>query len=151
MIPTQAVFERMMELLGADTATLNTTGSPTDAKVGLFINDFAPNAAMVLADLTEATFDGYVQIPADGHPHPQSLDPSNGNSRVTLLPSAGGWHWETTGLTDLPQTVFGYFVIGHGVLLNLAKRFETPIVLTGANQSIDIQRIGMQQSFNSLT
>jgi len=138
MVPTNTVFERMLSLLGADTATVGTVDAPTNCQVMLIKSTFVPGPTTRLADLDEADFDGYAQVACAGAPKPQSNDPSNGDSILTLTPSTGGFTWETTGLTNLPQTIFGYAVIGHGPEIVGSALITPTVTLNGINQSITV-------------
>lgn len=138
MVPTDTVFARMLALLGADTLTVGTTATPTACTVALVKATFSPGPTLRLADIVEADFDGYAAKTVASAPQPQSNDPSNGDSILLIPPLAGGFNWETTGLTNLPQVIYGYVVIGHGPEIVGSALISPPINLTGVNQGISI-------------
>lgn len=134
----------MLILLGADTATFN---SPADnLLVHLFQNDFSPNPAMEVSDFVEASFGGYDPITVVLGPCPQSNDPATGDSLMDIRPTSGGWLWEVSTTTGIPQTIYGYYVTDEGgsVLLG-AERLLTPVTLTAVNDSVAIQRVYARQ------
>lgn len=140
MIPSKQISERMMTLVGADTATLATAATPTEVQVHLSKTPFTPSPTIVFADLTPPDFDGYAHIAAGAPPWVETLDPASGAVKLLLPMPAGGLVWETTGTTNLPQTIYGYMVIGHSSVNCGAALFNPPIVLTGVNQSIIINQ-----------
>jgi hypothetical protein len=150
MVPTSLLFQRMLVLLGADTFTLGTTSGPTTCKLHLAKAAFTPSQDLTLADFVEADFDGYAEKSAVAGPMPQSADPTNADSLVDIPPGAAGYLWETSGVTNLPQTIFGYYLEGHGPLLMGCQLLPEPITLTGINQSIFVPRVGFRQLAGSV-
>jgi hypothetical protein len=149
MQATLAIREKMAQLLAADTATL---AQAADANVvALVMEEFNPSEASAIGDLTLSTFDGDTPLEAELGAQAEGLDPTNNDAIITILPPVGGWRWETTGTTNLPQTIYGFaLVTDAGVLLG-CETLETPITLTGVNQVIQLPVVAFRQLANSLT
>lgn len=114
-----------------DYATLPTDPAFETPTMHLFQNDFAPNVAMVLADLTEATFSGYAAAAglAWGAPF------INADGRAeTDLPSQQFQH-DGGAVANL---VYGYYLTNAaGTVLYGAERFaDAPIAMSFATNAI---------------
>jgi len=150
MTPTLSIFERGMVLLGSDTTTLAPAANAL--KVLLLKANFTPDPGLVIGDLVEADFDGYAAILAALAALPESLDPATGDSLLTVGPPAGGFRWETTGLTNLPETIFGFALTNNGkTTLYGCELLTPPIILNGINQSIALDPIGFRLLAGSIT
>jgi hypothetical protein len=150
MIPTLAIREKMAQLLAADTATLAQAANAN--KMALVMNDLAPSEGTVLSDLTLATFDGNTPIDVGLNTQPEALDPVTSDAIIDFKPPVTGFRWETTGVTNLPQTIYGYALVDNGITTLLAcERFDTPITLTATNQRIDIGAPNLRQRANSVS
>jgi len=149
MWATLALREQMAKLLAADAATL---APAADAlQVVLLKNNPPVGENLAFADLQLADFDGSAALEPGVGAQDEGLDPSNNDAIVTMLAPAGGWRWETTGDTNLPQTIYGFALLDHaGTLLLAAETLPTPITLTGVNQQIDIGSVTLRQLANSL-
>ncbi len=151
MIPTLAIREKAMQLLAADAASL-APADPNGNKMALVMAAFVPAESLVFADLTLATFDGSTPIVSGGGTQPEALQPSTNDSVIDLKPPAGGFRWETTGLTNLPQTIFGAVLLNNAADLLLASAlFDTPITLTAVNQRVEFNEAEITQRADSLT
>lgn len=138
MIPTLLLLERIGILVGSDTTTFANADNPL---MCLAKNDFTPGPGLTLTDLTQADFSGYSSRALADGAQPESLDPATGDVLVDLLPTDGNWLYETTGLTHLPQTIYGFYVTNEdGDALYCAERLETPINLIATNQSFVLPR-----------
>jgi len=103
----------------------------------LFQNNLVPTPATVIGDLTPCNFDGYAPLAKDAASPSVATDPATGDKIVRIPDPAGGWTWLTTGVTNLPQTVYGYALTdGTGADLYGVTLFDTPVVLTGAGQEV---------------
>lgn len=138
MTPSRATFRNVMTLLGADTVTLAAALS-----VRLITTAFAESMDYVPLTADEATFDGYAGIDRVAATRPTSDDPATGNRVLTITPPLGGWRWESTGLTNLPQTINGYVVMLGAATIALTggtmlacKRLDTAITITAADQAV---------------
>lgn len=142
MLPMKAVRKQLGELLAADATTL---APAADANtVALIKAAFVPDEAMVAADVTLADFDGSTPIAAAVGAQQAGIDPATGQQIITIKETAGGWRWETTGVTNLPQTIFGYglFNDDQTVLLGLAL-LDSPLTLTEAGQEVNLGAVTM--------
>lgn len=136
MIPTIAIREAMMELLAADTATL--APAALGNKMALVMAPIVPAEDLEFADITLATFDGNTPIVCGTGTQPSGLDPATEDSVIDIKVPAGGFRWETTGTTNLPQTIYGYVLLNNAADTLLASAaFDTPIVLTAINQRVE--------------
>lgn len=137
MLPMIAVRKQFGELLAADPTTL---APAADANViALIIEDFTPGEDLVAADLTLADFDG--STPKAGALGTQQcgIDPITGDQVVTITDPVGGYRWETTGVTNLPQTVYGYGLYNEALTTLLAvEKFPAPYLLSAAGQEINV-------------
>jgi len=138
MVPIAALRLAALELLGADSATLN-PGVGDEVEIMLVQNDFAPAESIILADVTLANFDGSTAISAGAGAQPVLADPGTNDAIMDIKMPAGGYRWETTGMTHLPQTIYGYVLLDSAhTVVYAAQRFVSPITLTAINQRIDI-------------
>lgn len=134
MNPTQEILDAAATLLAADTATLDAVA---DVELILFQNNVTPTPATVVGDLTPCTFDGYAAKAKAASAPTVSTDPATGDKLIRIPDPAGGWTWQTTGVTNLPQTVYGYALTdATGADLYGVKLFDTPVVLTGTGQDV---------------
>jgi len=142
VIPTQEVFELGPTLLGSDTATLNNMAT---LRVGLVKEPIVPGPGLAYGDLVFADFDGYAAKTPVAGVQPESVDPSNGDAILSIVPPAGGWRWETTGLTNLPQTIYGFALYNTaGTVLYAAEALAVPVELNGLNQSVNLPEVAMR-------
>src|SRR5713226_9047204 len=101
MVPSNAILDRIAVLLADDTTTL---AAVLALKVHLAIAPFTPSRDLDVTTLTEATI-----TPTAGN-QLEYVDPVTGLRTVELTPPIGGWHFQTTGTANLPQTVYGWYV-----------------------------------------
>ena len=136
MKPTRAIRNAAADALAAQAATL---APATDAnKMALIMAPFEPGESLTFADLTLATFDGATPILCGTGTQPTAYDPSTDDSVIDIKPPAGGFRWETTGTTNLPQTIYGYCLLDNAAaVLYAAAAFDVPVILTGINQRVD--------------
>jgi hypothetical protein len=137
MTPTQLILQAIVDLLAADPTTL---APPANANhVHLAMAPFTPSPNVVIGSFTEATFTGYTPKNVGVGAQQDFYDPVTGLKTIQLLEPAGGWHWQTTGTTNLPQTIYGYYVTDNtdAVVLGCAL-LDSPVLLTDAGQSVDV-------------
>lgn len=150
MIPTLAIREKAMQLLAADTATLAQAADPNH--VVLVKNEFTPGEGAVIGDLTLADFDGSAALECGLGTQPEGLDPANADALITFVPPAGGWRWETTGVTNLPQTIYGFALTNEAeTTLFACARLPTPITLTAVNQVVSLGDLTLRQLAGSIS
>jgi len=136
MTPTLAVREKAMQLLAADAATLAPAALAN--KMALVMATFNPGESLTLADLTLATFDGATPLDMGIGAQPEALNPGTTDSVIDLEVPAGGLRWETTGTTNLPQTIFGYALLNNAEDTLLASALlEDEVTLTAINQRVE--------------
>lgn len=138
MKPSQALFERAFILLGADSITLSKSSGGVN-KILLIKEPFTPASNLDPTTLTEADFDGYAAREVLTGGLPQSIDPATGDSLITAPPDTTPYLWETTGVTNLPQTIYGFVLtnIDKTVLYGSAL-LPANVTLTAVNQSIQL-------------
>lgn len=140
MAATKAFLLAAAQAIGADSLTLNQGDGNV---ISLAKNEFTPGPNLTLADLVEADFDGYAALSSSTDPT-VALDPATQDYRIRIPDPAGGWRWVTTGVTNLNQTIYGWFLTGQdsGALWD-AVRLQTPIILTGVGQEVVLGDIAM--------
>jgi len=150
MQATLALREKMAQLLAADTGTLAQAADPNHAV--LLKAAFTPGEGVLMADLTPADFDGSTPLECELGTQEEGIDPNTGDAIITLGPPAGGWRWEVTGVTNLPQTIYGIaFTNEAETVLFAMLKFETPIPLSSVNQAINVGPLTLRQIAGSLT
>jgi len=149
MQTTLAVREKAAQLLAADTSTL--APAVLANKVALIKAAFTPSENLAFSDLTLADFDGSTPLDCGTGTQPEGLDPNTNDALIALKTPAGGWRWETTGTTNLPQEIFGFALLDNALAVVLAAELlPTPQQLTGVNQAVALGSIGIRQIANSM-
>lgn len=133
----KALRLKMGTLLAADAATL---APATDANlVGLFANNLTPSEDLIIGDVTPATFGGYAALAAGTGAQGVAIDPLTGDQIITIKEPAGGWRWVTSNATNLPQTVYGFYLTNDAEdTLFAVGLLTTPITLQEAGQQINL-------------
>jgi len=136
MWASRALRMAAMTRLASDTATLAPAADPNH--LCLVMSEFTPSEDLVVADVDLATFDGGDPIEVELGTQPSGFEPGTDDSSIDISPPVGGFRWETTGITNLPQTIYGYVLTNEAETTILASAiFDTPFVLTGVNQVVD--------------
>lgn len=149
MIPTTPLLSAMAALLAADPATLAEV-----AKVGVKLVKaaFVPGIGLVAGDLTYADFDGSGALAVSSATADVFTDPATGEVIIQLKEPAGGWHWVTTGVTNLPQTIYGAALRNStGADLWGSVLLDNPVVLSAAGQGIDLAQVRFRVSNGALS
>lgn len=112
--------------------------SPNRAEMHLFKNNFTVSSTAVLADFTEADFDGYALGTMGDITDfaPAKVDGDGNVSRVmNLLINFAGDPTQTT-----PNTIYGWYLtsVSSGILLQ-AGNFVTPLDFTVPNAQLDME------------
>lgn len=137
MLPMKDVRLQLGELLAADPTTLAPAGAAN--KIALIMAAFTPDEVLVVGDLTLATFDGSTPIAGATGTQQVGNDPATGQQIITNKEPLGGWRWETTGLTNLPQTIYGWALLDTALAVLLGvELLPTPVALTEIGQEINI-------------
>lgn len=150
MFAIKSVRQQAAKLLAADATTL---APAADANViALVMNEISPGESLVFGDLTLATFDGSTPIAVGLGTQPTGENPFTAAEVISLKQPVGGFRWETTGVTNLPQTIFGYALLNQAMDAVLATELlDTPVTLTAVDQVIDIGAPEMQLPANTIT
>lgn len=126
--------------VGDDTVTFNSAWAIRLAQAA-----FAPSPTLVVGDLTEATFDGYAEVDLGAAGPTVSSDPGNGDVLLTFPLPVGGLHWQCTGGTGLPQTIFGWYAVNQaGTILYASGTLEAPVVISASGQSLDLDYLRLR-------
>lgn len=148
MTPTNLILDEMQDLLAGDVATL---AAVTAMHVHLAMAPFTPGPTRVVGDFTPATFTGSTAKNAGTGTQQTFVDAISGARVIQLLEPAGGWHWLCTAITNLPQTIYGYYVTDTADTdLYGCVAFTTPIILTASGQAIDVANIRFTMVANPL-
>jgi len=149
-IPTRAIREKANQLLAADTATFAQAADPNHLVP--LMEDFASGESTLPEDCIAADFDGSTPLELGLGAQPEGLNPGTNDSLIHLEQPDGGARWETTGTTNLPQTIYGFAHMNeaHTVLYG-THRLDTPIVLTAANQALVCDSPFYQQRANAMS
>jgi len=144
MQSSRALRIKMMQLLAADAATLAQAADPNH--VVLLMEPVTPSEGLVMADVTPADFTGSTPIEVELGAQGEGLDANTDDGIISILPPVGGWRWETTGTTNLPQTIYGFALTNEAeTTLYGAEALETPIVLTGVNQVVQLPAVEFRE------
>jgi hypothetical protein len=107
--------------------------------VHLFQNNVVPTPANVVADFTEATFDGYAAKSVTVMFGPARY--ADGSFQVFAFEQ-----WQMTGSTT-PNTVYGAYILDPAGNLLLAARFTAPVPMVDAFSNISTQfHVGIAQN-----
>jgi hypothetical protein len=144
MFCSLTIREKAAQLLAADASTL---APATDANVIALVKaPIAPGEGLLLIDITLADFDGSTPIDVGTGTQPEALDPNTADAIISLLPPAGGFRFETTGITNLPQTIYGYVLLNNAMTkVYASESLATPITLTAINQVIELGTVHIRQ------
>lgn len=138
--PSNAILDQITALLAADATTL--APAANGCKCHLAKQAFTPGPNLLIGDLVEADFDGYAALTAGLNAQQDFTDPVSGLRVVQILEPAGGWHFEVTGVTNLPQTIYGYYFTNNAGAVLYASALIIPAVnLTGVGQGIDLPNL----------
>ncbi len=136
----------MNNIMGA-IAAVDQLGSDTGEakKVILFKNDFDPGVATLLGDLTLADFDGYAAKNLAEGVGLVGVDPLSLNREVVVKQAAGGLIWTLSGVTNLPQTIFGFAIVNKDAdTLYAAERFENPLELIDGSEIVTVDKLAVE-------
>lgn len=110
--------------------------SPVSIKIKLFQNNFTPSPTSVLADFTEATFDGYAPVTVLAAAYPPSRTMPDG-STLALFSSVADF--EDSGNVT-PNTIYGAYITDTaGTFLLLSVRFDTPKIMDADMKFIKLE------------
>jgi len=139
MVPTSVIRLTLAELLAGDVTYL---AAAAVKHLHLIKDVFTPSDTTDFTTLTEADFDGYTELNAAANAQQAFTNPLTGERVVQLIEPLGGWHWETSGVTNLPQTIYGYAVTDLADAVTLGSALlEEPVTLLGAGEAVDIDNV----------
>lgn len=150
MFPMRVLTDEIGELLAASPPLMQAT----NANIVRLINaPFAEETGLAPGDLTFADFDGSTGKPVTVAEDMQvGFDPLTGEQVITINEPVGGWRWEVTGLTNLPQTVYGYALLTNASAAVIGvKTLPTPIPLTEVGQEINLGSLTFRVSIVPLS
>jgi len=108
-----------------DLFTSNILNGGTGSDLRLYTNNVLLTPQVDLPDLNEATFDGYSPLTGNSswirRTDPETGRPVNLNTDTPLQ--------IVSGTTDLPQVIYGFYVVSSTGLLASVNAFAVPIVL----------------------
>jgi len=137
--PTNTILLSLAELLAGDVANL---AAAAVKHIHLIKDVFTPAPDTDFTTLTEADFDGYAELSAAAGAQQAFTNPLTGERIVQMIEPLGGWHWEVSGVTNLPQTIYGF------VLTDLADAetfgsalLDEPITLLGIGEAVDLANV----------
>jgi hypothetical protein len=140
MTPTNVLLDQLALLLATDPTQLAPLVLPVH--VHLAKAAFTPSPILTVASFTEADFGGYVVLNAGLGAQQFFLESSSGTRIVQLLEPAGGWHWEATGVLNLPQTIHGAFVTDNAnAILFGSFLLAVPVALLAINDGVDLPNV----------
>jgi hypothetical protein len=143
MLPMKAVRLQLGELLAADATTL--APPALNNKIALVKAAFAVSEDLNAAALTLADFDGSTELSAGLGTQQVGNDPATGEQIITIKEPVGGWRFETTGVTNLPQTIYGFALLDSTLATLIgAALLPAPIALTEIGQEINLGVVQMR-------
>ena len=149
MQTSASLREKAAQLLAADTATLAQAANAN--VVALVMANFNSSEQLVASAVTLATFDGSTPLAVGLGTQAEGLDPNSADALISLKSPVGGWRWETTGTTNLPQTIYGYVLLDQALTTLLAsEKLDTPVTLNAVNQVIELGALKIRQLANSM-
>lgn len=150
MLPTQDVRLALGTLLAADATLLAPAVSAN--KVILIKTEFTPNENIVPADYTEADFDGYAAKAGSTGAQETAIDPLTNQQIITITEPAGGWRFASTGVTNLPQTIYGYALVDSTKATVLASALlPAPVPITASGQEVNLGSVKLTLNLQPLS
>jgi len=139
MQPTNTILLSLAELVAGDVANL---AAAAVKHVHLIKDPWTPANDTDFTTLVAADFDGYTELNAAAGAQQAFTDPLTGERIVQLIEPLGGWHWEVSGVTNLPQTIYGYAVTDLADTDTFGSALlDTPITLLGVGEAVDLPNV----------
>lgn len=112
---------------------------------------FTPNEGNVLADFEEADFGSYAAKAVAAGPVDWFMDPVSMRRTLMIPDPVGGWAWVTSNDTNLPQTIYGFYITDDPATVVISSQlFDVPVLLTGHPEGVNIGSIKAGFSGNFL-
>jgi hypothetical protein len=135
--PTQDLFRAMLELLAADTATLSPAAD--ELHLHLVVNSIIPGRALVIGDLTLATFPGYASLVIPLGDQAVGFDPVRGEWFIGITEPEGGFRWQANAAVDPTQTAFAVALTDNtDADLYGAALLPTPVLVQSDGDVVEI-------------
>jgi hypothetical protein len=150
MRPTQVMLDAVATEIATDTAVL---ANALFLQVFLVKAPFVPGPGLTVGSLTPADFAGSTPKANTSATMLKFTDPATGEWIVEVPPPVGGWHWQTTsGVTNLPQTIYGYGCMDNtGAILYGTDLLPVPQLLNANAQGIDIPAVRFRLNQSALS
>jgi hypothetical protein len=140
MLPMKNLRLALGTLLAAQATTLAPATDPN--VLALISAPFNLTENLIAADLTLADFTGSTPIEGVTGTQEVGIDPVTLAQVIEVTPPLGGYRWETTNTTNLPQTIYGYALLNNAMSTLLAVgELPDPITLQDAGQFIDVDSV----------
>jgi hypothetical protein len=140
MLASNVLLDALASLLASDPTTLAPVANAVH--IHLAVNAFTPGPNLLITNFVEATYPGSAAKSAGVGPQQNFVDALTGQRTVQLIEPVGGWHWVATGLTNLPQDVYGIYVTDNADLIVYgSSRFDGPIPISAIGQAIDVPQV----------
>ena len=150
MQTTAALRAKAATLLAADATTL--APAALNNLIALVKSAFTPSEQTDVSTLVLADFDGSTPIAVGTGTQPTGADPNTNDEIISILPPAGGFRFATTGVTNLPQTIYGFILTDStGATLYAAALLPAPVTLTASGQVIELPTVDIRQLAGSMT
>jgi len=150
MIPVKSLRLQLGELLAADATTLAPAANGN--KIALINAAFVADENAVIGGLSFADFDGSAPKVCGTGDQQAGIEPATQDQLITMLEPAGGFRWETTGVTNLPQTIYGFALTDNaGAVLLGVEQLDAPVTLTALGQEINLGAVQMRIVTNPIS
>jgi hypothetical protein len=142
MLPCLPLIDSIGTLVAAD---LTTFGDAAFLSVFLIKAPFTPGPTLVLADVVPADGGGLHAIFSTVAGGNVVFNPQTNGQVVAVKVPLGGWHFVTTILGGLPQTMYGYGLIAttSGLLLATAL-LPAPMLMNAVGQFVDLPNVEIE-------
>jgi len=145
MYPTQAAYESAVLAMGATTVSFGTVFSKPLFLIPIKAA-FTPGPSPAVTDADIADFDGSTPLVYASAARIPVADVLTSELRINMPAPVGGNQFTTSGVTNLPQTIYGA-VLGtssttvEGGVLYGSGTLDEPMTLTASGQQIDFGQI----------
>lgn len=140
MTPSRGFLASIATVVGASAAFL--AELTPFVLVTLLKASFTPSLDLDPATVTPADFTGATAKHAASASTQVFLDSATGEYVMQVNEPAGGWHWQATNSTNLPQVIYGYMVTDSaGAVLIGSELFDTPKSIGLVGHGVDIGNV----------
>ncbi len=140
MVPSRGFLASIATVVGAAAGYL--AELTPFVLVTLIKASFTPGLDLDPATVTPADFTGSAAKHAASASTQVYLDSTTGEYIMQVNEPAGGWHWQATNTTNLPQVIYGYMVTSaDGSTLIGSELFDEPKSVGLVGHGVDIGRV----------